>query len=127
MQDGLSMTWLLTPKTGPEVIKLFSYSSQLSTKFQLLIKTKIPTIERSFLLYTTFTNPTLKLVDYLHVQADNPWYNYYLILSDVVFIMLIKIKIELETSFITWRPEDGLSMTCLLTPKTGFLTMMPTS
>ena len=23
---------------------------------------------------------SLKLVDYLHVQADNPWYNYYLAL-----------------------------------------------
>ena len=22
---------------------------------------------------------SLKLVDYLHVQADNPWYNYYLV------------------------------------------------
>ena len=29
----------------PEVIKLFSCSTQLSTKFQLLIKTKIPTNE----------------------------------------------------------------------------------
>ena len=28
---------------GPEVIKLFSCLTQLSTKFQLLIKTKIPT------------------------------------------------------------------------------------
>ena len=28
---------------GPEVVKLFSCSTQLSTKFQLLIKTKIPT------------------------------------------------------------------------------------
>ena len=28
---------------GPEVIKLFSCSTQLSTKFQLLMKTKIPT------------------------------------------------------------------------------------
>ena len=27
---------------GPEIIKLFSCSTQLSTKFQLLIKTKIP-------------------------------------------------------------------------------------
>ena len=27
---------------GPEVIKLFSCLTQLSTKFQLLIKTKIP-------------------------------------------------------------------------------------
>ena len=30
-------------RTGPEVIKLFSCSTQLSRKFQLLIKTKIPT------------------------------------------------------------------------------------
>ena len=30
---------------GPEVIKLFSCSTELSTKFQLLIKTKIPTNE----------------------------------------------------------------------------------
>ena len=30
---------------GPEVIKLFSCSTQLSSKFQLLIKTKIPTNE----------------------------------------------------------------------------------
>ena len=29
--------------TGPESIKLFSYSTHLSRKFQLLIKTKIPT------------------------------------------------------------------------------------
>ena len=29
--------------SGPEVIKLFSCSTQLSTKFQLLIKAKIPT------------------------------------------------------------------------------------
>ena len=28
---------------GPDVIKLFPCSSQLSTKFHLLIKTKIPT------------------------------------------------------------------------------------
>ena len=30
-------------KPGPEIIKLFSCSTQLSTKFQLLIKTKILT------------------------------------------------------------------------------------
>ena len=27
---------------------------------------------------------SLKLVDYLHVQADNPWYNYYLTLLNGV-------------------------------------------
>ena len=32
-------------KPGPEVIKLFSFSTQLSAKFQLLIKAKLPTNE----------------------------------------------------------------------------------
>ena len=31
-------------RPGPEVIKLFSYSTQLSTKFILLINVKMPTI-----------------------------------------------------------------------------------
>ena len=30
---------------------------------------------------------SLKLVDYLHVQADNPWYNYYVFLLKIVFIL----------------------------------------
>ena len=38
--EKLNMT-----RTGSEVIKLFSFSTQLSTKFQLLIKAKIPTNE----------------------------------------------------------------------------------
>ena len=33
-----------TGKTGPEVIKLFSCSTQLSMKFYLLINVKMPTI-----------------------------------------------------------------------------------
>ena len=32
------------PNPGPEVIKLFSYSTQLSTKFILLINVKMPRI-----------------------------------------------------------------------------------
>ena len=32
-------------QSGPDAIKLFSFSTQLSMKFQLLIKTKIPTNE----------------------------------------------------------------------------------
>ena len=36
---------VLYNSTGHEVIKLFSCSTQLSTKFQLLIKTEIPTNE----------------------------------------------------------------------------------
>ena len=35
---------LNTRKTGPEVIKLFSCSTQLSTKFILLINVKMPAI-----------------------------------------------------------------------------------
>ena len=31
-------------ENGPEVIKLFSYSTQLSTKFILLINVKMPTV-----------------------------------------------------------------------------------
>ena len=34
----------LQDKSGPEVIKHFSYSTQLSTKFILLINVKMPTI-----------------------------------------------------------------------------------
>ena len=34
--------------SGPKVIKLFSCSSQMSTKFQLVIKTKIPTNEEVY-------------------------------------------------------------------------------
>ena len=36
--------------SGPEVIKLFSCSTQLSMKFVLLINFKLPTIANSFLL-----------------------------------------------------------------------------
>ena len=35
---------ILRGKTGPEVIKLFSCSTQLSMKFYLLINVKMPTI-----------------------------------------------------------------------------------
>ena len=38
--------------SGPEVIKLFSYSTQLSTKFNLLIKTRLPTNEEVFCFKT---------------------------------------------------------------------------
>ena len=40
IRQKLIFTYL---RSGPEVIKLFSCSAQLSTKFQLLIKTKILT------------------------------------------------------------------------------------
>ena len=50
--------------TGPEVIKLFSFSTQLSTKFQLLIKTKILTNEevscfKSLIMLINVKMPTI--------------------------------------------------------------------
>ena len=57
----------------PEVIKLFSGSTKLSTKFQLLIKTK-----------------TLKNKDFLALK-----------LSDVVFIMLITVKMPTILTFMS--------------------------
>ena len=51
-------------RPGPEVIKLFTCSNQLSTKFQLLIKLKYRQMKKFFALS----------------------------LSDVVFIMLVIVK-----------------------------------
>ena len=44
-------------RSGPEVIKLFSYSTQLSTKFILLINVKIPTIV-GILIFISMINTT---------------------------------------------------------------------
>ena len=70
-------------ETGPEVIKLFSCSTQLSTKFQLLIKTEIPTKKFFFALS----------------------------LSDVVFIMLINVKLPTIVDILTFGPRR--EKTCL--------------
>ena len=61
-------------KPGPEVIKLFSCSTQHSMKFQLLIKNKIPTNTDFFALN----------------------------LSDVVFIMLINVKMPTVVDILTF-------------------------
>ena len=60
--------------TGLEVIKLFLCSTQLSTKFQLLIKTKIP---------------------------KNEYVSCFFFLSDVVFIMLINVKMPTIVGILT--------------------------
>ena len=45
--------WLaIVPFPGPEVIMLFSCSTQLSTKFILLISVKMPTIVGIFTIFT---------------------------------------------------------------------------
>ena len=64
---------IIARKQGPEVIKLFSCSTQLSTKFRLLIKTKIP------------TNEELSLS-----------------LSDVIFIILLNVKMPTFVGILTF-------------------------
>ena len=59
---------------GPEVIKNFSCSTQLSTKFQLPIKTKIPINEEFFALSH----------------------------SDDIFIMLINVKMPTIVGILTF-------------------------
>ena len=59
---------------GPEVIKLFSYSTQLSTKFQMLIKLKYRQMKKFLALC----------------------------LSDVVFIMLINVKMPTIVGILTF-------------------------
>ena len=61
---------LQTLKTGPEVIKLFSCSTQLSTKFIQLINVKIPTIV-GILTFSSMINTTserLKARDFFICQ-----------------------------------------------------------
>ena len=65
-------------RLGPEVIKLFSCSTQLSTKFQL-IKTKIPT-KKKFLASS---------------------------LSDFVFIMLINVKMPTIVGILTFMSRTN--------------------
>ena len=40
----MGLSWLVCAVSGPEVVKLFSCSTQLSMKFILLINVKMPTI-----------------------------------------------------------------------------------
>ena len=44
---------------------------------------------------------SLKLVDYLHVQADNPWYNYYIKEWDIALILR-------ESMLSGYKPNHGL-------------------
>ena len=74
----LTLYRLETPKrvllTGPEVIKLFSCSTQLSTKFQLLTKIKY----RQMMIFLALS------------------------LSDVVFVMLINVKMPTIVGILTF-------------------------
>ena len=47
---------------------------------------------------------SLKLVDYLHVQADNPWYNYYVVWLNKI----VPFKWELQDSRISYNYDTRL-------------------
>ena len=66
-------------RPGPEVIKLFSCSSQLNTKFQLLIKLKYQQIKKFLALS----------------------------LSDVVFIRLINVKMLRIVGILTYMSRKN--------------------
>ena len=63
---SLSKTFYPLPITGPEVIKLFSYSTQLSTKFFLLMNVKMSTIV-GILTFISMINTTSETLLYLSV------------------------------------------------------------
>ena len=78
--------------SGPEVIKLFSRSTQLSTKFQLLIKTKIPT--------NKYVSCFKSLIVLINVKMPT-------IVGILTFMSRINFVlswVEHEKSFITSRP-----------------------
>ena len=70
---------------GPEVIKLFSCSTQLSTKFQLLIILKYRQIKKKFLALS---------------------------LSSVVFIMLINVKMPTSVGSLTFMSRISFVLSC---------------
>ena len=91
----LTNTMKPDPRPGLTAIKLFSCSTQLSTKFQLLIKTKI----------TTKTFPAFSL-------------------SDVVFIMLINVKMPTIVGILTFMSRINFVLSWVEHEK-GFITLGP--
>ena len=60
---------------------------------------------------------SLKVVDYLHVQADNPWYNYYArILATIDMLSLFLLQLHVLVSSV--HSTRNVSSTKLITPPT---------
>ena len=83
--------------TGPEVIKLLSCSTQLSIKLQLLIKTKM-----------------LKTLTFLDFH-----------LSDVVFILLINVKMPTIVGILTLVSRINCVLISLVEHEKSFITSRP--
>ena len=63
MKKPTQLTVSTQQEPRPEVIKHFSSSTQLSTKFQLLIKTKIQTNKKNLLLKSLSDVVLIKLIN----------------------------------------------------------------
>ena len=91
-------------RPGLEVIKLFSCSTQLSTKFILLISVKMPTIV-GILTYISMINTT-----YERLKAINFFVCWYFSFYEQLKFVLS--WVEREKSFLTSRPDlDPNSLT----------------
>ena len=94
----VKMIYYLNPiNPGPEVINLFSRSTQLSTKFQLLVETKIPIYEE----VSCFKS--LRCCIYHADKCENAsnclHFNIY---EHVIFIILINVKIPTIVGILTF-------------------------
>ena len=87
-------------RSGPDVIKLFSCSTQLSTKYILLINIKMPTIV-GISTFITMINKTSESLKARKV----------VIFSSLVFMSSCDFMlswVEHEKSFITWYPSSKI-------------------
>ena len=73
----------LTPvRSASKTSQIYTFLTNLSTKYSVMCKgyTGVGGIKKLYNVCPPVRKIilSLKLVYYLHVQADNPWYNYYL-------------------------------------------------
>ena len=93
---ALSDQWRF--RSGPEVIKLFSYSTQLSMQFFLLINIKMPTIV-GILIFISRKN--FMLSSALQEKSLNWWYLIFYKRKNFILSW-----VEHEKSFITLGPDQ---------------------
>ena len=98
LTTALLESFYLSVWPGSEVIKLFSYSTQLSMKFQLLIKTKIPTKKE----VSCFKSLRCCIYHaYKRENANNCWH-FYIYEQDKFCAQL-----SMKKSFITSGPDQS--------------------
>ena len=92
--------WWKHWETGPEVIKLFSCSTQLSTKFILFINVKMPTIVGILTFISLITTTSARNVYFPHTLVVMSSWNFMLS------------WVEYEKGFITSGPDTNCFIQC---------------